>query len=162
MNSLPKIDPIVLYFERQGHYLQPRQLAFCRFFLDTGDQRKSAKRAGFVDPASDGAVLYSMYRETLDMYREHANIDWDLAVNAYRRMAAAENMVLVSPATEDEEAVYEPVPNYTVQKNGADGLCKVFGFNAAEKVAMDLTHREGLPPALQEKMDNAHKAATES
>ncbi len=162
MTSLPPIDPIALFFERQGHYLQARQLAFCRFMLDSGDQRKAAKRAGFVNPEEDGATLYSMYRDTLEAYRKEQNLDWDLAVNVYRQMAAATNKVIENEAevvasAGTVKAKYEHVPNFSVRKPGADGLCKVFGFNAPDKLDMDVTARAELPASLQEKLDNAYK-----
>ncbi len=163
MSSLPQIDPLAIFFERHGHYLQTRQLDFCRFMLVSGDQTKSARKAGFINPESDGAVLYSMYRATLDIYREHEDLDKELVMSVYRQMAVAKNTIMVEPAKPPEDgvpgtdAVYEKKPNFSVMKGGADGLCKVHGFNAAEKVDMDLTARAELPPSLKEKLANAYK-----
>ena len=159
MNLKVSIDPLALFFEQHGHYLQPRQLVFCRCMLATGDQCKSAKKAGFVNPDSDGATLYSMYRVVLTKYREAENLDYELVVNAYRRAAVATEQVCTIKANPAAgiPAEFEDVPNYRVQKDGADGLCKVFGFNAAVESKVDLTARAELPATLREKLDNAYK-----
>jgi hypothetical protein len=98
-----------------------------------------------------------MYRAVLEAYRAEQNMDESLAVGVYRRMAAARNNILISQDPETGVQVYESVPNDKVQKAGADGLCKMKGLNAAEKVAMDVTATVELPATLREKLDNAYK-----
>jgi hypothetical protein len=162
MDNGPVIDPMVLFFERQGFFLTIRQLEFCRFMLKHGDAVKAARLSDYPEPKDNGPALYGMFLGPLNAWREETNFDYNLALGVYRRQAQAENKIIsnaaeVAASAGDIEVEYDHVPNERVAGKGADGLCRMLGFNAAQGLDVNLGGSVELPVTLREKLDNAYK-----
>jgi hypothetical protein len=154
MSDINLIDPMVLSFERQGFYLTPRQVEFCRFMLKHGNSTRAARLAGIPDPEFNGQALYQMFRDPLNNWRVEIDFHRDLVLNGYTRMAQAVN-IITNPDTDE----IEEIPNDNIQKIGFEGLRKVLGLDANQGLDLNMSGRIGLPITLQEKMANAYKTA---
>lgn len=161
MNNELLIDPLVIFFERHGLFLQTRQVEFCRFFIKHGSAVRAAKLAGYPDPQIAGPALYEMFGTTLQDYMKHNNFDVNLVLNNYRRMAQSTNRILINSdelaANNDAEPEYDDIPNDAVRRVGLEGLRKVLGLDAAQDLNLNVGEQKQMPASMREKLDRVYK-----
>jgi len=153
-------DQMVLFFERQGIYLTPRQVDFCRLFLKYQDATKAARLAGYPDPKDCGENLYIMYREYISAWQSELDRDKDLVMTNYRRMAQATVRVITNREemmiNKEAEAIYEDVPDDKTRAIGCKGIRDVLGLDKTKEVDLNLRGRVELPASTREKMDKVY------
>ncbi len=160
MQDGPVIDPMVLNFERQGFFLSPRQLEFCRFMFQYANAIKAAKKAGYPEPRINGPALFGMFKTPMDVYREEAGLDREGVLATYRRQMNSERRVLTNSdelkANPNIEPTYEYEPDENLAGKGAKGLRDVLGLDKAKGLDVNMNATVGLPPSTREMLDDAY------
>lgn len=140
---------------RQKTKLSQKERLFCKFYLETGNTRESAARAGYgIFPGLAGMRLVSEERIAKEIENERRNSDWmATAASGFRRLAFggicdAVKLVLGGEFS-DEELEKLDLFNISEIKKPKDGCMEIKFFDrvkALENLAR-LSEAEGDPDA---------------